>query len=306
MTAEFPQNGPANGPSVESVETLQRQLTEAQVALQACQARAVAAEAERATAVGRALSLEEQVIGLGQLVVDQRRELRTAAVERRLLDAERGHYKGLAAAAAERLEVSESRVAELSRLRDLDSLTGFYNKAAYDRALPRAEEDPEIEILFIDANNFGVINKLAEFGDVAGDQEIAAVAEAIREAGRRFNVSDRMMFRRGGDEFVLFVRRGLVEYFDRLPGTTDYVNLGQMSRAEAIIRAAQASYGVRPFAGTLIQTGEYATAQVSISGSAGNTFDEARVAAQAAKAADKAAIRQQMAGPGDADDKDES
>lgn len=77
-----------------------------------------------------------------------------------------------------------------------DELTGVANARALARALPSIEADPELAIIFIDGNDFGLVNKIA--GHEAGDQIIKQVAEAALVHSSR-------VFRRGGDEFVVAV-----------------------------------------------------------------------------------------------------
>lgn len=141
------------------------------------------------------------------------------------------------------------------RVANTDELTGVANRRAYDAALPAAETDPNTAVVAFDANNFGQVNK--KVSQEAGDAAIKDVADAIKKAAEEFGVGERV-FRRGGDEFVVLAPRDVAEQV--------------RARAERI-------YGIH----------EYGPVEVSVSGTVGNTFNEADATLQARKAERKAA-----------------
>lgn len=77
-----------------------------------------------------------------------------------------------------------------------DVLTGIANVRALALAKDAAESDPNIAIIFVDGNDFGLVNKVA--GHDAGDYLIQRTARVMSSFALR-------VFRRGGDEFVAFV-----------------------------------------------------------------------------------------------------
>lgn len=91
---------------------------------------------------------------------------------------------------------------KLSKLYILDSLTGLYNRMAYNElAEPlfekcKAKQTP-MTIMFIDADHLKYIND--EFGHDMGNIEIKAIADMIRESCP----ADGVAMRYGGDEFVV-------------------------------------------------------------------------------------------------------
>lgn len=93
---------------------------------------------------------------------------------------------------------------ELSELSMLDSLTGLYNRMAYNRrALPMFEkqkkEKKELAILFVDADRLKYIND--NFGHDMGNIAICTVSNAILH-----NIpKDSVAMRYGGDEFVVLI-----------------------------------------------------------------------------------------------------
>jgi diguanylate cyclase (GGDEF)-like protein len=139
---------------------------------------------------------------------------------------------------------------EARREADTDALTGIANRRALDRALPTAESDPNTSIISFDANNFGQVNK--QLGEKAGDKALTEIADAFKQAAEENNTGARV-FRRGGDEFVMIAPK---------------------DKAEAIRDRAEQLYGER----------KYGDTNVSVSGTVGNTFDEANATLQAAKA----------------------
>lgn len=96
----------------------------------------------------------------------------------------------------------ETERRELTRLVNVDALTGLANRRAFELALPAAELDPDISVVVFDANNFGKLNKAAghKFGDIA----LKEIADVIIKAARFYGSAERA-FRIGGDEFVVLI-----------------------------------------------------------------------------------------------------
>ena len=97
----------------------------------------------------------------------------------------------------ERLKSSNERIAYLAYH---DGLTGLPNRTAFRQRLAEAlETDRELAILFVDLDNFKLVNDAA--GHHLGDQLLAAVAKRLRPL-TEFGFLSRF----GGDEFVLLIR----------------------------------------------------------------------------------------------------
>jgi GGDEF domain-containing protein len=79
---------------------------------------------------------------------------------------------------------------------ETDPLTGVGNFRALEKAKDAAETDPNISVLFIDGNDFGLLNKVATFED--GSNLIKRTARVLTNFASR-------VFRPGGDEFIVFV-----------------------------------------------------------------------------------------------------
>lgn len=155
---------------------------------------------------------------------------------------------------------AERRADVAERERDTDPLTGVANRRALDRALPSAESDPDTSVIAFDANNFGQVNKIAS--QERGDELLKDLSFAITQAADEHGMAGRV-FRRGGDEFVV---------------------LAPKSVAEAIQRRAEELFGE-----VEVSDGQGKSVKVSLSGTVGNTFNEADATLQSAKATRKAA-----------------
>lgn len=94
---------------------------------------------------------------------------------------------------------------ELVRATQIDTMTGLANVAAYERAKKAAEEDPGTSFIFIDANNFGKINKKRGLGKPVGDSAIKYIANHLKVCVQEVTHSSERIFRVGGDEFVIMV-----------------------------------------------------------------------------------------------------
>jgi len=143
----------------------------------------------------------------------------------------------------------------LSRLVNLDALTGLANRRAFELALPAAESDPNVWIVIFDINNAGQVNKKA--GHKFGDIIIREVADVITRSARVYSDdSAERCFRIGGDEFVVLIER---------------------ERAARLRDQVEISFGVK-----------YPGIEVSVSGTFGETFAQADEGLQERKAAKKA------------------
>ncbi len=103
------------------------------------------------------------------------------------------------------IDVTESvnKRKEIEAERDMDLLTGLYNRRGLEQRLSALFEKPEelgsSAAVMIDADNLKVINDT--YGHDAGDVYLRAIAELIAGVGTRGCVAARL----GGDEFVLFL-----------------------------------------------------------------------------------------------------
>ncbi len=89
----------------------------------------------------------------------------------------------------------------LKRVEQKDELTGLANLNALNAALPSAEQNPKLAVLFVDANNFGLINK--EISDDEGDMALKLVAKHLSDITVAVTDTNERVFRKGGDEFVI-------------------------------------------------------------------------------------------------------
>ncbi|NPV90353.1 MAG: diguanylate cyclase [Firmicutes bacterium] len=100
-------------------------------------------------------------------------------------------------------DISELKKAqrELEYLSSFDSLTGLYNRASFDKALQKAEEEMirPVTLIVCDVNGLKKIND--EHGHGEGDRWLRLVAETISGALR----PNDMVARIGGDEFGILL-----------------------------------------------------------------------------------------------------
>lgn len=82
-----------------------------------------------------------------------------------------------------------------------DKLTGLANTAARRKATPRVDEAEGQGWLFLDGKGIKEINN--QGGQEAGDAAIRSLADKVREMAQEAGLSDRLVFREGGDEFVV-------------------------------------------------------------------------------------------------------
>lgn len=103
---------------------------------------------------------------------------------------------------------------------DHDDLTGVKNRRPFERTLSAACRQQPVSLLFIELDDFGMINK--RHGHMVGDQVLLSVCRLLEQNTRQ---SD-LLARWGGDEFVLL-----------LPGTDPDAALRLAERIRATIAA---------------------------------------------------------------------
>lgn len=80
-----------------------------------------------------------------------------------------------------------------------DELTGVNNRRPFERRLPAACRQQPVSLLFIELDDFGMINK--RYGHILGDQALLSVSRLLEQNTRRTD----LLARWGGDEFVLLL-----------------------------------------------------------------------------------------------------
>lgn len=80
-----------------------------------------------------------------------------------------------------------------------DELTGMNNRRPFKRMLAAACRRQPVSLLFIELDNFGLINK--RYGHLLGDQALLSVCRLLEKFTRR---SD-LVARWGGDEFIVLL-----------------------------------------------------------------------------------------------------
>jgi diguanylate cyclase (GGDEF)-like protein len=141
-----------------------------------------------------------------------------------------------------------SRLSEVERLADEDTLAPVYNRRAFVRELSRVMSYSErygtpATLLFFDANNFKAIND--NFGHAAGDQALMAIAQVLIDHVRDSDIVGRI----GGDEFAVILSNA-----DEAAGREKGESLVQLVRNLEIhwegkpidLDVAVGVYGLRP------------------------------------------------------------
>ena len=272
------------------------------------------AESTAALSLERIATLEGRVSELEEENALLRAQHRESEDERRAVEemlAEAMHAGMLTEAQAQSLKrtMAEKDEMHLQRIQELehenrrlneerytDQMTGLKNKAALDTALEHLdvqqkayrsyEESPDQydpsefgqsaevpakpkKIVFFDANNFGKINKHGRFGQKYGDTAIVNVGNAIKAAGEEFGIEIRDMFRVGGDEFVVLVDESK---------TDDFIQSVQNNFGIHIYNRAgyhRVSFDEVRNTGALYDLDDEASAIVTVSGKAGDEYNEA-------------------------------
>lgn len=102
-----------------------------------------------------------------------------------------------------------------------DILTGLYNRSFYEKKLKEFEitENTSVSIISIDVNGLKLINDA--FGHESGDRMLIKVAECIERSIR----TEDMVFRVGGDEFVILLPKTdsteITRIIDRIHATIE-------------------------------------------------------------------------------------
>ena len=134
----------------------------------------------------------------------------------RLLDVvDPGRQERLTALAEERRELRGRLAEEIRGRREAqreamtDVRTGLGSQRAFVQAQPRFEADPNVSFVELDIRNLSVANN--EVGEELGNQLIVEAGAAVRQAASEAGVSDRQVFRSGGDEFTIIAPNEIAE-----------------------------------------------------------------------------------------------
>lgn len=143
----------------------------------------------------------------------------------------------------------------------LDSVTGLYNRNAFDEFAPRELAQAErardpISVAVLDIDHFKKVND--EYGHDKGDQVLGAMGQWLRNALRK----DDLVFRWGGEEFVILL-----------------INCS-LDRAMAVLEKQRIRFNKREYAGLNIT--------VSIGVSSMENFDKKKTIPELFKEADQA------------------
>lgn len=133
-----------------------------------------------------------------------------------------------------------------------DPTTGLRNQTTFNRARPKIDENPDLEVLTFDAVGLKAHNDA--LGQEAGDAFLARIGQTIKETAEGAGVDARDLFRSGGDEFAVVVPKG---------------------QADALGQAIKQAIGETPIG----ETGRVAAVRYGV----GDTYSSAAEAAQAAK-----------------------
>lgn len=137
------------------------------------------------------------------------------------------------------LDHANRRLALLARQ---DPLTSALNRHAFQAMRSGIGGSERGTVALVDIDNLKVINDTA--GHAAGDRAIRAVATALRSLVR----SDDLLFRWGGDEFLVVLTK-----VDEAQATARFEGLGPLLAATSLpegvpVRCLSASCGLAPFA----------------------------------------------------------
>ena len=101
----------------------------------------------------------------------------------------------------EDIDKSKRQMELVSYRAEHDALTGLLNRAALDHSMGDVRDDPcPVAVMIMDVDAFKSVND--RFGHGVGDQVLSGVARAISSSMR----SSDLVFRYGGDEFVVIAR----------------------------------------------------------------------------------------------------
>jgi diguanylate cyclase (GGDEF)-like protein/PAS domain S-box-containing protein len=127
---------------------------------------------------------------------------------------------------------------ELAYRANHDPLTGLANRHAFDAALRSGPADRPRAVLFIDLDDFKLINDT--YGHRLGDQVLAAVAQRIESCLRAGDIAARV----GGDEFAVLLNDAPDEYVARTVAQRIVEVLSATVVIEEIRLRCQASVGL--------------------------------------------------------------
>ena len=136
---------------------------------------------------------------VGSLVVATRRPNRTYSTSEQEALVAFAEHVSLALNDAQSVEALHRAVAEATHQSLHDSLTGLPNRALFLDRLARASLRGTLSVLFIDVDDFKVVND--SLGHVVGDRLLTAVAERVLAAVRAPDTVARL----GGDEFAVLL-----------------------------------------------------------------------------------------------------
>jgi diguanylate cyclase (GGDEF)-like protein len=138
-------------------------------------------------------------------------ELKATAIETvqrlsEIIDEKRTRQLQLAREFGERVDILKVELEDTRREADIDPLTKLWNRAVFQRELPRAVQvrtlvDEPACLAMVDIDHFKQINDV--HGHTTGDSALEAIASAlVRSFPRRWDVVTRF----GGDEFAVILR----------------------------------------------------------------------------------------------------
>ncbi len=117
------------------------------------------------------------------------------------------------------LHLAQDRAEKWEEIAHTDALTGVYNRLGGQREISReinrraelpAEQRGHLELLFIDLDRFGLINKV--HGDQSGDEALQKLASKLRSCLRETD----FVARKGGDEFIVVLSGTSEEGVDKV------------------------------------------------------------------------------------------
>jgi len=97
------------------------------------------------------------------------------------------------------LEENQRTHSQLTYEASHDTLTGLYNRSAYEMFIRNTDE--HIALLIVDVDKFKKVNDT--YGHAVGDKILQRVAEILRQSFRSVDI----LCRYGGDEFVVIMTR---------------------------------------------------------------------------------------------------
>jgi diguanylate cyclase (GGDEF)-like protein len=132
----------------------------------------------------------------------------------------------------------------------IDTMTGLPNRRAYSRDFPRsvlAEDDGLVRsVSIMDIDNFKAYNDM--YGHAAGDDVLRQIGALLRQ---RFTRSDDLVFRIGGEEFLLAARfresSSVATFFEEIRNSVQQTKIEHLGNSP--YNCVTASFGVAIFVG---------------------------------------------------------